>query len=180
MVVNRRSWLPALPLAAMALVALPVTKAGAVGEVAVARMKTADGKDAGIISLMEATAGVLIKYDLAGLPPGPHALHVHEAGSCEGDFSSAGAIYNPLGAKHGYLADEGPMAGDLPNIHAGADGKATGEFLSPFLTLSKESEDTLFDSDGSALVLFEKRDDYASDPEGDSGLRLACGILTAK
>lgn len=160
--------------------ALPWSTAQAVGEVAFAKVKLASGADAGTISFMEATAGVLIKYDLIGLPPGPHALHVHEAGTCEGDFSSAGAIHNPLGAKHGYLNDEGPMAGDLPNIHVAADGKATGELVSPFLTLSKDSEESLFDTDGASMVLFEKPDDYVSDPEGDAGLRIACGAITAK
>lgn len=163
------------------VVSLPAASpAGAVGEVAIAKIKLANGTDAGTVSMMEATAGVLIKYDLVGLPPGPHALHVHEAGKCDGDFSSAGGIYNPLGAKHGYLNDEGPMAGDLPNIHVGADGKATGELVSPFLTLNKEAEESLFDSDGSTLILFEKPDDYASDPEGQGGNRIACGAITAK
>lgn len=154
--------------------------AAAIGEVAIAKMKLASGEDAGTITLMEATAGVLIKFDLQGLPPGPHAVHVHDSGSCEGDLSSAGGIYNPLGAKHGFLHDEGPMAGDLPNIHVAADGKASGEILSPFLTLSKEAEETLFDADGAALVLFEKPDDYVSEPEGGAGQRVACGSITAK
>lgn len=152
----------------------------AVGEVAVAKLKLVNGQDAGTITLMEATAGVLMKYDLQGLPPGPHAVHVHESGTCEGDFSSAGGIYNPLGAKHGFLHDEGPMAGDLPNIHVAADGKASGEILSPFLTLSKEAEETLFDADGSSLVVFEKQDDYVGEPEGSAGQRVACGTINSK
>lgn len=162
------------------LVMLAAAPAGAVGEVARAKIKLATGADGGTITLMEATAGVLIKYDLTGLPPGPHALHVHETGKCDGDFSSAGAIYNPLGAKHGYLNEEGPMAGDLPNIHVGADGKATGELVSPFLTLSKDAEESLFDADGAAFVLFEKLDDYASEPEGAAEKRIACGVITSK
>jgi len=163
----------------VAAVSLP-QRARAVGDVAVARLKLADGTEAGTVTLMEATAGVLMKFELKGLKPGPHGLHVHESGACDGDFSSAGAIYNPLGAKHGYLHDEGPMAGDLPNVHAGADGTASGEFLSPFLTLSKDAEETLFDADGASLVLFENPDDYASDPDGNSGNRVACGTITAK
>lgn len=152
----------------------------AVGEVATARMKFADGKDAGSISLMEATGGVLMKFDLSGLAPGAHAVHVHESGACEGDFTGAGSIYNPLGAKHGFLHEEGPMAGDLPNIHAGADGKATGEFLSNYLTLNKEAEETLFDADGSSIVIFQKPDDYVTDPDGGGGGRVACGTIQAK
>lgn len=167
-------------LAPLVLSMTTASPAGAVGEVAIAKIKLSNGTDAGTVSMMEATAGVLIKFDLVGLPPGPHALHVHEAGKCEGDFTAAGGIYNPLGAKHGYLNEEGPMAGDLPNIHVGADGKATGELVSPFLTLNKDAEESLFDGDGSSLILFEKPDDYATDPDGQAGARIACGTITAK
>jgi Cu-Zn family superoxide dismutase len=72
------------------------------------------------------------------------------------------------------------MAGDLPNIHVAADGKASGEIVSPFLTLSKEAEETLFEADGSSLVLFEKPDDYATEPEGGAGARIVCGSISAK
>lgn len=147
---------------------------------AVVRMKRADGQDAGTITLTEATAGVLFKYELSGLPPGPHALHVRDSGTCEGDFTSAGSIYNPLGAQHGFLNEEGPMAGDLPNVHAGKDGIAIGEFLSPFLTLSKETEETLFDADGAALVILEKPDDYLSDIDAEAPVRIACGTVNEK
>ena len=156
------------------------TDAHAVGETAIAVMKLADGKDAGTLTFTEATAGVLIKLELKGLPPGKHAIHVHETGKCEGDFSSAGAIYNPLGAKHGFLHDEGPMAGDLPNIYAGADGTVVAEVLSPFLTLSKEAEETLFETDKTAVVIFAKGDDYESEPDGGAGARVACGVLVTK
>jgi superoxide dismutase, Cu-Zn family len=152
----------------------------AVGETATAQVKLANGTDAGTVTLTEGTAGILLKYELKGLPPGPHAVHVHESGKCEGDFSSAGGIYNPLGAKHGFLHDEGPMAGDLPNIYAGADGTAVTEVLSPFLTLSKEAEESLFDADGAAIVIQEKADDYEADPEGSGGARIACGTILIK
>ena len=158
----------------------PCSEAHAVGETATAAIKLADGKDAGTITFTEATAGVLIKLELKGLPPGKHAIHVHETGKCEGDFSSAGAIYNPLGAKHGFLHDEGPMAGDLPNLYAGADGSVVAEVLSPFLTLSKEAEETLFDADKTSVVIFAKGDDYESEPDGGAGTRVACGVLVTK
>jgi Cu-Zn family superoxide dismutase len=158
---------------------LQTAPALAVGETAAAKIKLANGSDAGTITMMEATAGVIIKFDLSGLPPGPHAIHVHESNVCEGDFVSAGNIYNPLGAKHGFLHDEGPMSGDLPNIHVSADGKAVAEVLSPFLTLSKDAEETLFDSDGSSFVIFELADDYESEPEGGVGTRIACGAISA-
>ena len=89
--------------AAVLLVVSAGGPAWAAGETATAVLKFANGSDAGTIKLTEAPAGVLLKFDLKGLTPGPHALHVHEAGKCEADFSSAGNIYNPLGAKHGFL-----------------------------------------------------------------------------
>jgi superoxide dismutase, Cu-Zn family len=164
------------------LLALAVTPelAFAVGETATATVKLADGTDAGTVTLTEGTAGILLKFELKGLPPGPHAVHVHETGKCEGDFSSAAGIYNPLGAKHGFLHDEGPMAGDLPNIHAGADGSVVAEILSPFLTLSTEAEESLFDGDGAAVVIQGKADDYESEPDGGAGPRLACGTILIK
>ena len=152
----------------------------ALGEAAVAKMKLVDGSEAGTISLSETNAGILIKFDLQGLTPGPHAIHVHEAGKCEADFASAGAIHNPLGAGHGFLNAEGPMNGDLPNIHAGSDGKSNGEILSQLLSLSKDSEDSIFDADGAAFVIFEKADDHLSDPEGEAGARIACGVIDPK
>lgn len=149
-------------------------------EAATAALKLKDGKDIGTATFTDAAAGVLIRLDLTGLPPGAHAVHVHETGTCEADFTSAGAIYNPLGAKHGFLNDDGPMAGDLPNVYAAADGTLKAEILSPLLSLSKETEDGLFDADGASLVLFAAADDHLSEPEGNSGDRIACGKITAK
>jgi superoxide dismutase, Cu-Zn family len=164
---------------ALASVAL-AHPAFATGETAIAAVKLANGTDAGTVTFVEGTAGVLLKFALKGLPPGPHAVHVHETGKCEADLSSAGGIYNPLGAKHGFLHDEGPMAGDLPNIFASADGSVTAEVLSPFLTLSTEAEESLFDADGAAVVVQEKADDYEAEPDGGAGGRIACGIISIK
>jgi Cu-Zn family superoxide dismutase len=145
---------------------------------ATATIKLANGSDAGTVTFTAGTAGVLLKFDLKGLPPGPHAVHVYETGTCEGDFESAGGIYNPLGARHGFLAEEGPMAGDLPNIHVGADGTAIAEMLTPFLTLSTDSDESLFDADGAALVILANGDDYETEPDGGAGARLGCGVIT--
>lgn len=152
----------------------------ATGETATAVVKLADGSDAGTVTFTEATSGVLIKFELKGIKPGTHGVQLHEGGACEKDFSSTGGIYNPLGAKHGFLHDEGPMAGDLPNLHADAGGNVLAEVLSPFITLSKEAEDTLFDADGSSVVIFEKADDYQTDPDGGAGAAIACGKIVSK
>lgn len=159
---------------ALAAVAGPAV---AIGEKAQADIRGRDGKDLGVVAVVETTSGVLLKVRLKGLSPGPHGFHLHESMKCEGDFSSAGAIYNPLGAKHGFLNDEGPMAGDLPNLYANAQGEVELDLLSPFVTLNKDAEESVFDTDGTSIVIFEKADDYVSEPDGNAGARIACGPL---
>jgi Cu-Zn family superoxide dismutase len=154
--------------------------AEAAGGEAVAEMKLTDGSGAGTVTLSEMAAGVLLKIDLKGLAPGTHGFHVHETGKCEADFSTAGQIYNPLGAKHGFLNDEGPMAGDLANIVAGPDGTARAEMMSTYLHLNMDTDDTLFGPNGTAVVVYEKADDYQTDPEGGSDKRVACGVIKKK
>ena len=162
----------------VALAAGVATSARAVGEKAQSDIKTSDGREAGTIKMVETTAGVLLRIKLKGLTPGPHGLHIHETGKCEGDFTSAGGIYNPLGAKHGYLNDEGPMVGDLPNVFVGPAGEVEVELVSPFVTLNREAEETIFDADGTAFVVYEKADDYLSETDGNAGARVACGVIT--
>jgi Cu-Zn family superoxide dismutase len=152
----------------------------ALGEKALAEMKNREGKDIGHVRLLETGAGVLLKVQLRGLPTGVHGFHINEAGKCDGDFTSAGGIYNPLGGKHGFQHEEGPMVGDLPNLHVTGSGDVEVELISPFVTLSKDAEETLFDSDGSALVVRERADDYKSQPDGNSGARIACGIIVPR
>lgn len=169
--------LRAIGSAALGLLVLIAGPAEAAGEKAVAEIKLADGSSAGTVTLTEMAAGVLLAFDLKGLPPGAHGFHVHDAGKCEGDFSSAGPIYNPLGAKHGFVNDEGPMAGDLPNIVAGPDGTARAEMTTTYLHLNMNTDDTLFDADGTSLVIYDKADDYETDPEGGGEKRIGCGVI---
>lgn len=173
--------LPARCLATVCLVFVTLAfiagPASAIGQKAYAELKGRDGRDIGRAEIIETAAGVLMRFKLKGLNSGAHAMHVRETGKCQGDFASAGGIYNPLGAKHGYLNSEGPMVGDLPNLIVPANGEVEVELLSPFLTLSKDSEDTIFDADGSALVISENADDYRTQPDGNSGSRIACGVI---
>jgi Cu-Zn family superoxide dismutase len=152
----------------------------AVGPGAAAEIKSPDGKVIGSVDIKGSPSGVLLVVKLEGLPPGSHAIRFHEAGMCEGDFSGAGGIYNPLGAKHGLLSEEGPMAGDLPNVVAGADGKVEAELLTPFVHLATGDDSTIFDEDGAAIVLFEKADDHMTDPDGGAGAPIACGVVAQK
>jgi Cu-Zn family superoxide dismutase len=122
---------------------------------------------------------VHVELQLSGLPPGEHGIHFHAVGKCEGGttaFSTAGAHYNPIGRQHGLNNPAGPHAGDAPNVIVAADGTAKTNFTTDRVTLTDGST-TLFDADGSSIVIHAAADDQMSQPAGNSGARIACGAL---
>jgi Cu-Zn family superoxide dismutase len=144
-------------------------------------LKDTDGNKVGTVALHQARDnGVWLSASFDKLPPGPHAFHIHETGKCEGDFKSAGAHFAPEGNKHGVLAEGGPHAGDMPNIHVPDSGRANIEVFVDRVTLEKGAKNSLFDEDGSAVVVHAGVDDYKSQPAGDAGDRIACGVVTGK
>ena len=141
-------------------------------------LKDASGKEVGRAVFTATPSGALLDLKLDGVQPGVHALHIHAVGKCDPpDFKSAGPHFNPDRTKHGIMSPEGPHAGDLPNVHVPADGKLEVEFLDPVVTLSQEA--ALLDADGSSIVIHAGPDDYKTDPAGNSGDRIACGVITA-
>lgn len=140
---------------------------------AAAEMKDAEGRTVGTVELSQLPSGVLLHAKFEGLMPGTHAFHVHAVGKCEPPFTSAGGHYNPDGAKHGLLAEDGPHAGDMPNIHVPESGTLEIEVFNSRLAL----DDALFDGDGAAIVIHEGPDDYKTDPAGAAGPRIACGVI---
>jgi Cu-Zn family superoxide dismutase len=117
--------------------------------------------------------------DVKGLTPGLHAVHVHAVGKCEGPaFTTAGGHFNPTQKKHGFKSPEGAHAGDLPNMLVAKDGAGRFEALDDAITL-KAGPASVFDADGSALVIHAGADDYVTDPAGNSGDRVACGVIVA-
>lgn len=163
---------------------LPLSLAGAFGiatssfaaDTASAILKGADGKEIGKAALITTPSGTLITLELTAAPPGTHGFHIHTVGKCEPPkFESAGGHFNPDSTKHGFLNEEGPHAGDMPNIHVPENGALTVEVLNSLVTLSGEAR--LLDEDGSALVLHADPDDYRTDPAGHAGGRIACGVI---
>jgi superoxide dismutase, Cu-Zn family len=166
------------------LVACGVFAAGAAraGEPAGAKTATADVVDAkgaslGTVRFEQTPHGVLIKASLKGLPEGTHAFHIHETGKCEAPFKSAGGHFNPGHREHGILSAKGMHAGDMPNIEVPASGEAHFEVLNPHVSLEPGKPGFLFDADGSSLVIHAGVDDYKSNPAGNAGDRIACGVI---
>jgi Cu-Zn family superoxide dismutase len=136
-------------------------------------MMDRSGAETGEVEIREAQGGLLFRVDVGGLT-GWHGFHVHETGDCSGDFSGAGGHYSPDGNGHGYLSDDGPHAGDLPNIHGGDDGRALVDFYSGTLTLTG-GDAPILDEDGSAIIIHENADTYMD--EAGAGDRIACGVI---
>lgn len=173
----------AMPLLAAAMVlggaAVAKDKVGAMlpnGRVVVATLHTADGKDAGHATAREVKGGLRISLEVTGLPAGEHGAHIHTIGKCDApDFASAGGHWNPTGHQHGSMNPQGPHQGDLPNLVVGKNGKGVLGINLPGATM-----DGLLDADGSAIVIHANVDDLKTDPSGNSGARLACGVFAGQ
>jgi Cu-Zn family superoxide dismutase len=159
------------------VVALGLGSSALAADKASAVLKDKDGKEVGKVELTDTPSGVLMRLTLDDVPPGDHAFHVHGVGKCEPpDFKSAGPHFNPDETKHGLMNPEGPHSGDMPNLHVPDSGKLTVEVFNEMVTL--DAEQALLDGDGSAIVVHAVADDYTTDPAGNAGDRIACGVVT--
>lgn len=145
--------------------------------VAHADILDAQGKKIGTAAFRASEHGVRIDVNVSGLAPGTHGIHIHSVGKCEGPaFTSAGPHLNPTSKKHGKDSPEGPHAGDLLNLEVNADGVGKASLLDRNVTLG-EGQNSLFHEGGTALVIHANADDYKTDPAGNSGARIACGVI---
>jgi Cu-Zn family superoxide dismutase len=136
-------------------------------------LAAADGAPRGSAQLVEARSGLSVSVQAQGLPPGTHGIHVHAVGRCDApDFATAGPHWNPTDRKHGRDNPDGAHHGDLPNIQIDADGTGSLAFTLPSAKIAQ-----LLDADGAALVVHAGADDYRTDPSGNSGGRIACGVI---
>lgn len=172
-----------IPHLALSLIgALALTAGAAAQESVTAELSGTDGTGHGTVTLQQTPSGVLIAAEFTGLPAGEHGFHIHETGACDAadGFKSAGGHFAGTSETHGFSAEGGPHSGDMPNIHAPDGGTLTVEIHNPRVSLAEGEPGYLLDEDGSAIVVHSGPDDYESQPSGEAGERIACGVIGAQ
>jgi Cu-Zn family superoxide dismutase len=142
-------------------------------------IKNAAGEDVGMATFTQVKTGVKVKIELKNLPIGPHGVHIHQNPTCEGpDFKTAGGHFNPDGKQHGFENPMGHHAGDTPvNVVVQENHRGEATFVLTAVTLEKDKPNSLFANGGTSIVVHEKADDMKTDPSGNSGNRIACGVI---
>jgi len=170
-----------LSLAVFAVAAVASAGASAKGESATAELRNLKGEVVGTATLTQQGEDVAVKGTVKGLPAGIHAFHIHQVGKCEPPFTSAGPHYNPHNKEHGHENPQGAHVGDLENVDVKSENAETiFEQTVKSVRLHADQGPAILDADGAALVFHAKPDDYKSDPAGNAGDRLVCGVIEMK
>lgn len=152
--------------------------AGAVANTHTITLRDASGRTVGTALLTPATEGVQVVLSASGLPAGVHGVHIHQTGQCDApDFTTAGGHFNPTSRQHGTQNPAGPHAGDLPNLTVDANGRGTLHAVAMGVTLEGDGANSLRKDGGTSLMVHATADDYRTDPSGNSGARIACGVI---
>lgn len=152
--------------------------AGAITSTHTVTLRDSAGRTVGTALLTPATEGVQVVLSASGLPAGVHGVHIHQTGLCDApDFTTAGGHFNPANRQHGTQNPNGPHAGDLPNITVDASGRGSLSAVAMGVTLEGGAANSLRKAGGTALVVHASADDYRTDPSGNSGARIACGVI---
>jgi superoxide dismutase, Cu-Zn family len=164
------------PKSAPAPVTRPAPRPSAASfRTATATIRDAAGAKVGTANFADSYAGLIIIGSVEGLGIGAHGIHIHETGKCDAPFATAGGHYNPEKHRHGFKSADGWHLGDLPNLDIPASGVLRFEFL--LANVSLRGTNALLDADGASIVVHSTRDDFLTDPAGNSGSRLACGVI---
>ena len=168
-------------ISAMLIAATTIYAYGGATNDATATLKDAKDNTVGLVTFTEEASGLVhINVNASGLTPGLHGIHIHNKGKCTGpSFISAGEHYNPFSKEHGLNKPKGPHAGDLPNLEVGEDGMGHMNITTTLVTLSPGST-TLFTANGTSLVIHANPDDEMTNPSGNSGVRVVCGVIEKK
>lgn len=169
----------ALLVALFGMLVLALTAGGALAQGesrAVTELEDADGNPIGNAEFVETPDGVAITVNAEGLAPGEKGIHIHETGSIEPDFEATGGHFNPTEGQHGFENPDGPHAGDLENIVISEDGAASYQTVNGMISLSS-GQNPILDGDGASLVIHAEPDDYRTDPSGETGNRVAAGVI---
>jgi Cu-Zn family superoxide dismutase len=166
-------------LAGVAVLALAgCAGVGAIADTQTVTLRDATGRTVGTALLTPATEGVQVVLSTNGLPAGVHGVHIHMTGQCDPpEFTTAGGHFNPTSRQHGTENPSGPHAGDLPNMTVDANGRGSLSAIARGVTLDGTGANSLRKAGGTALVVHASADDYRTDPSGNSGARIACGVI---
>jgi Cu-Zn family superoxide dismutase len=152
--------------------------AAAVAAPAIIAVRDVAGRELGTLSLTDMAGGISITGRLSGLPPGEHGMHIHSRGRCDAPaFQSAGEHWNPTNKQHGSQNPQGPHLGDLPNVTVGADSSVSIQGATIAGGALRSGTNMLLDADSAAVIVHARPDDYRTEPSGNSGDPIACGVI---